>query len=155
LSGHRVAEPGAAQHLAEQEFLLARRAVAQHDVEELVVVLRDLADRPVGGGDDREHLGDRAPAEARAAVRGRHEEGQQPGGREVSQLGGGQRAVPVPRDRAGRDRGRVAVGGRDGVGRRADDGGRGSRGRGHEVLVPVVPGSAQYCPSSAEISHFS
>ena len=65
-----VAEPPARQHLAEEELLLLRRALAAQHIDVDEVALRDLGEAGVGGGQQPEDLGEGLAADVGAAVLG-------------------------------------------------------------------------------------
>ena len=98
-----VAEAGAAHDLAEQQLLLHDVAVADQRVDGLEVVLGDLADRRVGGGDDPHRLDDRRRARPSPAALDRDAEGEDAGPPERLELGDRDAPLAVALDRAGGD----------------------------------------------------
>jgi hypothetical protein len=97
--GVRVAHAVAGQHAAIEEFSLRCAAEREHR-QEAEVILRDLADARVGGGEDADHFGHRHGRGIEAAVLFRHGDGEQAG---LLQRGDGlarQSALAVAVDRA-------------------------------------------------------
>jgi hypothetical protein len=76
--GQRVAEALAAEHLGVEKAPLLRRAGLREHVDEEEVILWDLPEAGVAGGQLGEHLAERAGGNARPTVLFRHRDRQQP-----------------------------------------------------------------------------
>ena len=108
-----VAEPVALEHPAEPEALLLFARRDPDGVQRREMVLRDLADRGIGGRDDGDHLGQGGEADARAAVGFGHRDAPKAGARKAVEFG--RREVPLAVACRGIDRelGREFVGDAD------------------------------------------